>query len=103
MRETKRLKVPEFDVLCINDTLIVNQSLDPDYQTGDRILSVNDIPVSTFLDYTYPDRYDTPANIMRHYYFSNVVDTFRIKLERGGVIINKSTDGDTQKPGWPKL
>ena len=84
VRETKRLKVPEFDVLCINDTLIVNQSLDPDYQTGDRILSVNDIPVSTFLEYTYPDRYDTPANIMRHYYFSNVVDTFRIKLERGG-------------------
>lgn len=96
VRETKRLKVPEFDVLCINDTLIVNQSLDPDYQTGDRILSVNDIPVSTFLEYTYPDRYDTPANIMRHYYFSNVVDTFRIKLERGGCIINTSTAGDTQ-------
>ncbi len=31
--KTKRLKVPEFDVLCINDTLIVNHSLNPDYQT----------------------------------------------------------------------
>lgn len=95
-RETKRLKVPEFDVLCINDTLIVNQSLNPDYQTGDRILSINDIPVSAFLEYTYPDRYDTPANIMRHYQFCNVVDTFRIRLERGGSIIDTRTAGDIQ-------
>lgn len=94
--KTKRLKVPEFDILCINDTLIVNHSLNPDYQTGDRILSINDIPASSLLEYTYPDRYDTPANIMRHYYFSNVVDTFRIKLERGGRIIDTSTAGDIQ-------
>jgi len=95
-RETKRLKVPEFDVLCINDTLIVNHSINPDYRTGDRILSINDIPASTLLEYTYPDRYDTPANIMRHYYFSHVVDTFRMKLERGGRIIDASTTGDIQ-------
>ena len=96
MRATKRLNVPAFDILCINDTCIINHSLDENFQTGDRIIAINNVEMPEYLRYTYRNRYDTPANIMRYYFFSNVVDIFNIKLERNNQQLEVKTSGINQ-------
>lgn len=93
---TKHLCVPAFDVLCINDTVIINKSLDSNFHKGDRIIAINQVEMPIYLQYTYNNRYDTPANIMRYYYFSNVVADFDVLLARDNQIINVVTKGDIQ-------
>ena len=97
MRETRKLRVPAFDLLRIHDTVIVHHSLDAAFRPGDRILSINGIPVEILQQYTYPDRYDTPANLLRHYHFNNVVDSFTFDIERQGERLRLQTSGEIQR------
>lgn len=97
MREIRKLRVPAFDLLRIHDTVIVHHSLDAAFRPGDRILAINGIPVETLQQYTYPDRYDTPANLLRHYHFSNVVDSFAFDIERQGERLRLQTSGEIQR------
>jgi len=92
-RKIKALKVPEFDLLRIGDTLIVNGSLNPDFRRGDRITAINGIGVSEYLKYNYRDRYTTPEIVMHYYYNSEVADRFDFLLERGGSTMTVSTEG----------
>lgn len=97
MRETRKLRVPAFDLLRINDTVIIHHSLDAAFRPGDCILAINGIPVETLQQYTYPDRYDTPANLLRHYHFSNVADSFSFDIERQGERLHLQTSGEIQR------
>ena len=54
-------------------------------------------PVETLQQYTYPDRYDTPANLLRHYHFSNVADSFSFDIERQGERLHLQTSGEIQR------
>ncbi len=92
-RKIKSLKVPEFDLLRIGDTVIVNASLNPDFRRGDRVLAINGIDISEYLKYNYCDRYTTPEILMHYYYNSEVADRFDFVLERAGDTVAVSTVG----------
>lgn len=101
--DARRKKIPAFDVLVVNDTVVVNQSLDPAFKPGDRIEAINGVPMTEYLDYTYRHRYDSPANIMRYYHFSYDVDKFDIALERNGRMLDISTAGEAMPHVFVKL
>ncbi len=92
-RKIRSLRVPEFDLLRIGDTVIVNSSLNPDFRRGDRILVINGVDMSEYLKYNYHDRYTTPEILMHYYYNSEVTDRFDFVVERAGAVLEISTEG----------
>lgn len=52
-------------MLDVNDTLVVSRSVDPVFERGDRILAINDVPVSEYLQYCYDDRYIYPFILLK--------------------------------------
>ena len=70
VKKADDISVFGFLSLNVNDTLIVDRSIDPLFQQGDRILRINDVPASQYLQYCYDDRHITrspfyPIIIMR--------------------------------------
>lgn len=92
-RKIRSLRVPEFDLLRIGDTVIVNSSLNPDFRRGDRILAINGVEMSEYLKYNYHDRYTTPEILMHYYYNSEVTDRFDFVVERADTVLEISTNG----------
>lgn len=80
----RRVVAPPFDCLCINDSLIVQQSLDPQLRCGDMITSINGKPAEYYLKYSYGDRYNDAFTIMYQAHFSHLVDGYDIEFMRGG-------------------
>ena len=56
--------------LNVNDTLIVDRSIDPLFQQGDRILRINDVPASQYLQYCYDDRHIYPFTLLTNYHYA---------------------------------
>ena len=92
-RLSRELRMPAFSLLQIDDTLIIDRSLDPQFQRGDRVRSINDVAAADYLKYDYDDRHLYPAALMNRYYYSHVVGRFRIELERGGDTLTVETAG----------
>lgn len=90
-RAYKQLTAPGFLMLNINDTLIVEQSVDPFFQKGDLIKEINGVPVSEYLKYSYDDRYISPIFLLRNYYF-NLFFEYKFSLVRNGEEIDGSVD-----------
>ena len=88
----KDVKALSFSYLLINDTLIVDRSLDPQFKRGDMVLSINDIPVSKYLDYTYRDRYGN-AYILNHCYNSNFAPKYSVDILRNNKAATIITEG----------
>ncbi len=92
----KLLRTPAFDYVCINDTLIVNNSLEEGLQRGDMITAVNGISASRLLEYTYDDRYNEITVPLRYFHYSDMADTFNIEFTRNGTPGHISTKGMRQ-------
>ncbi|WP_185969044.1 S41 family peptidase [Carboxylicivirga sp. M1479] len=94
--KAKDINVLPFSLMCINDTLIVNQSLCKDVDKGDRIIELDGISASTLLGFTYRDRYMNTIlmQMQNHFHFSS---NYNLILERRGKKIKLVCDGISLK------
>lgn len=92
-RIERELPMPAFSLLQINDTLLVDRSLDPAFRRGDLVAAINGVPAAEYLEYGYRDRYMLPVSLMGRYFYSQVVSRFRIDLVRGGERLTVETAG----------
>ncbi|MCX4333611.1 MAG: S41 family peptidase [Bacteroidales bacterium] len=96
-KQKKALKnnvsVLPFNVLNINDTLIVWTSLDSQFQKGDMVKSINGIPISELLKYNYTDRRTNPDILLRNYFAQDFVSHYDVDLIRGNKSLKVSTSG----------
>ncbi len=92
-RLSRELRMPAFSLLQINDTLIVDRSLDPQFRRGDRVTTINGVAAADYLKYGYGDRHTIPTALMNRYYYSQAVERFRIGLERDGQQLTVETAG----------
>lgn len=90
---SRQLTMPAISMLSINDTLIVDRSLDPLFQRGDRVCAINGVTAEEYLKYGYDDRHVRPVSIMSYYHYSQVVERFRFELERNGRRFEVETAG----------
>lgn len=88
-----KIHVLPLELLVINDTVIVERSLDIQFQKGDRILSINDVPVTTYLKY-YNKRY-IPAHILQRYNHFSFSPHYRVK------VIRNKQETEVQTAGMP--
>ena len=88
----ENVKVLSFSYLLINDTLIVDHSLNPKFKKGDMVLSINDVAVSKYLDYTYKDRYGN-AYMLNHCYNSNFAPEYSVDILRNNKPATIITEG----------
>ncbi len=92
----KLLRTPAFDYACINDTLIVNNSLEEGLQRGDMITAINGIPTGKYLAYSYDDRYNDIVVPLRYFHYGDMVDSFDIEFVRNGTPGSVRTEGMEQ-------
>lgn len=93
-RLSRELRMPAFSLLQINDTLLIDRSLDPQFRRGDRVKAINGVAAADYLKYGYGDRHLYPTALMNRYYYSQAVDRFRIELERDGETLTVETAGE---------
>lgn len=86
-------RMPAFSLLQINDTLLVDRSLDPAFRRGDRIAAIDGIPAAEYLRYVYDDRHMDPATLLVGHHYEIRRQRFRIDLERGGEPLTVETEG----------
>lgn len=82
-----------FDLLNINDTLVIRISLDTLFHKGDMVLSINGNAVSDILVYSYSDRHTTPGSLLRNYYSQDMTDRYEVAVMRNGRNITLRTSG----------
>lgn len=100
LKRADELPVPGFLLLDIGDTLIVRRSVDPQFEPGDRILSINGVAASTFLEYCYDDRLIYPFTLLTNYRYMLVTASgYTVRLERNGAMREVTTPGIP----WPKV
>lgn len=88
------IPTPGFLLLNVNDTLVVSRSVDPLFERGDRILAINDVPVSEYLQYCYDDRYIYPFVLLKNYHYALVTAAdYNVRLERNGQVREVTTSG----------
>lgn len=92
-RLSRELRMPAFSLLQINDTLVVDRSLDPQFRRGDRVAAINGAAAADYLKYGYDDRHTIPTSLMNRYFYSQAVERFRIDLERDGEMLTVETAG----------
>ena len=92
-RAYRRIRMPAFNILQINDTLLVDRSLDPAFRRGDRIAAIDGIPAAEYLRYVYDDRHMEPSTLLFGHHFELFRQRFRIDLERGGEPLTVETEG----------
>ena len=81
-----------FNILQINDSLLIDKSLSKELFKGDLILSVNGIDAQKLLNYTYKDRYIDASmmQLQNNMMFSRYYD---LKLIRNGKIMELNVTG----------
>ncbi|CDN30270.1 hypothetical protein BN938_0164 [Mucinivorans hirudinis] len=91
VRDTKSLKsfisqIKRLGVrfMLINDTLVVNRSIDPHIEVGDMIVRINDADASQLLHYSYHDRYQVPMTLLKNYNARHLTNKYTITLLRNG-------------------
>lgn len=92
----KFIKILPCNLLQINDSLIVDTSIDKNLQKGDIVLKINGVGAKKLLDYTYRDRYvDTyMMMIQNNLMFKN---SYHVQLIRNGKPLDLKIAGTTLK------
>ncbi|MDE5709133.1 MAG: hypothetical protein K2I32_06790, partial [Alistipes sp.] len=89
----RQVRMPAFNLLQINDTLIVDRSLDPQFRRGDQITAINGIPAAEYLRYVYDDRHTEPTTLLANCFYNLLTERFRIDLRREGETLTVETPG----------
>lgn len=93
-KEANNIPMPGFMLLNINDTLIVNRSVDPLFRSGDHIVSINGTPASEYLKYCYDDRYIYSFTLFcNHHYEFITASNLKVNLERDGQMMEVVIEG----------
>ncbi len=82
-----------FNLLQVNDSLIVNTSVNPLFQKGDLILAINGTQSAELMKFNYHDRYTTPHVLLQNYYLQHMPDHYTVQLLRNGKLMQVTTDG----------
>lgn len=79
----RHIRVWPFNMTCINDSLIVDQSLTPKLKKGDLLLAINNKSASEIIKYTYQQRYqDAPiTQVQNHFCFA---PSYQVTFSRNG-------------------
>lgn len=91
-----KISILPWDVININDTIIIEHSYDEKFYRGDRILEINHIPIQEFISHTYVDRY-SPFFVYQAFYHYAYSPIYSIKLERQNQFFDITTNGITYK------
>ncbi len=89
----KKVRMPGFSLLRINDTLVIDRSLDPSFRPGDRITAINGRPTAEYLRYVYDDRYTEPSTLLACCFYEIMAPRWRIDLCRDGAPLAVDTEG----------
>ncbi|MBO5018369.1 MAG: hypothetical protein J6C56_05850 [Alistipes sp.] len=81
------------NLLCVQDTLIVNTSVNPLFRKGDMIVAINGINASELLEFNYHDRYTTPEVLLQNYYFQHLPKDYTVQLLRNDELMTITTEG----------
>jgi hypothetical protein len=79
--KAKKVRVPPFSFININDTLLVDNSFSELINMGDIILKINNISSQEYLKYNYSDRYIDSPTLLANYYF-RYSDSYDVQLVR---------------------
>lgn len=81
--KNKHILIWPFNMICINDSIIVNESLNPQLQKGDLLLSINNRSAKEIVKYTYHHRFlDSPfTQAQNHFCFA---PSYKIQFLRKG-------------------
>lgn len=85
------IKYLPFNLLNINDSLIVSTSVDDKFQTGDLILAINGNKSEDILKYNYSRRMNYPEDLLCMYYSSSIQSSYDVLLNRNGRIMDVNT------------
>jgi hypothetical protein len=88
-----RISVLPFDIIQINDTILIDRSYDSKLVKGDRLLRINDIGKNDFPKYIDSKWRFFPAYLMQQYYQRSFSDKYIITVERAGQIYNLTVRG----------
>ncbi len=88
----KAIKALPFSLLQINDSLIVDESLNENIIKGDLILSINSVTASKLLDYSYRDRYIN-SSLMQLQYHMMFTPDYDVELVRDGKTMKINVTG----------
>lgn len=104
VKKADNISVFGFLSLNINDTLVVERSIDPLFKQGDRILRINNVPASQYLQYCYDDRHIYPFTLLTNYHYAIVTAfDYKIQLARNGNMMEMNTPGLSWKEVYLKL
>jgi len=82
------IKVLPFEILQINDTVLIGKSYNNRLKEGDRILKINSVNISEFLHYMYPSYRFLPGYLIQaqnNFIFSS---QYILEIERATSILN---------------
>lgn len=100
--DMNEIHVLPVSVLIINDTVLVDKSWDALFHKGDRIVSINRVPITRYLEYAYNDRY-TDCYVLQQYYHFDFPSHYHIEIERNGVLQHIETSGKGYKKNQYEL
>lgn len=89
----RQVRMPAFSLLQINDTLVVDRSLDPQFRRGDQVTAINGIPAAEYLRYVYNDRHTEPTTLLANCFYNILTERFRIDLRRERAPLTVETRG----------
>ncbi len=92
--QEKDILVLPFTLLCIDDTLLVDDSFSGQLYKGDRILAINGTGVDEYLRYAYPDRYMNTPMLQAQFRYA-FAPVYHLEINRKGQAL------DVTLPGMP--
>ena len=81
-----------FTCLNINDTLLVQTSIDEQFKYGDRLLSINGCEVSEMIQYSQFERRFLPVYLLCNYYGHDFSRKFDVVIQRDNNIMTLHSD-----------
>ncbi|MCM1031139.1 MAG: S41 family peptidase [Oscillibacter sp.] len=91
-----KISILPWDIININDTIIIDYSYEGKFYRGDRILEINHVPIEKFISHACTDRY-SPFFIYQSFYHYAYSPVYSVKIERQNQIMDITTNGITYK------
>ncbi len=88
-----KIRVLPFEIININDTIIINKSYNNSLKKGDRILRINHININTFEKYFYPHLRHCPAYLIQAQNNFTFSPKYNLEIIRRNKQINISVKG----------